>query len=125
MAFDTRQKTGDCLSLVTESTNLPGAPVLLAHSQPASVCDLLAESGLDAGAVAGQNGTLSQVPYGPISVLAVAQHAGADFFLGCTEITLAAGTEPVSIEMTPVSSTVAVPPTTCTTVADKCAGNCS
>jgi hypothetical protein len=127
MIFDATYDSGACLALVTKRSALPSSPVLLAESDPTTPCDLLAASEAEGqdGGVAGREGTIAGVTYGSRSLLAVVQRAQADFFIGCAPADIAADTGVISISVLPVDPTIAVPPTACTTLADKCSGTCS
>jgi hypothetical protein len=101
--------TGACQTLVEQSRTGNLTATAIASSTILSPCDLL-------------NGKGSlPVGYGSYAFLAVAQSSpGQDFLVGCAEQTLSSANTVVTIPMTLASSSMAVPATTCTTVAQTC-----
>jgi len=105
----------DCPSLLVARQSGSDLPTALAQTQPAKLCDVLA----------GNAGKLDDVGYGTVSFLVVAQRGGTDYFTGCILATLnAQTTAPVQVQLAQ-ATTAHIPTTTCSTVADFCAGNCS
>ena len=69
------------------------------------------------------------VPYGEHALLAIAQRKDRqdqvkDFMIGCAIMTIGDGDAPLSIPVRLVSVNVPVPPTTCGSVGEYCAGSC-
>ena len=84
---------------------------------------LVARSDLTPCALRAGQGTLG-VSYGSRAFLVVAQRARQDFLIGCAHVELSATTAPVEIPLALFATTIAVPPTTCASLSDHCAGGC-
>lgn len=127
LVFDATNAAGDgtdCLTLITKRRSggeLPGAPLKIVESAPATPCDLLASnaakpSPTDKGAVS--------VTYGHRSFLVVAERGGSDYFLGCASKDISTEDTVVEIPVSPANATISVPSSPCQSLSDKCASKC-
>jgi hypothetical protein len=113
LVFDASATGADCLSLVTArrtGAQLPKGAALLLDTGAVQTCDLAAGQGT------------FQVSYGSRSFFAIAQRAGQDFFTGCTQADVEANIAPVNISLAQDKTGTTVPPTTCTSLSEKCNG---
>ena len=114
MVFDASVPGADCLSLAIarkSGEDLPASPVLLRDTGAVSTCTLEQSQGQ----------STFDVTYGARSFLAIAQRDGRDFFLGCTQATLAEGGSTIDIWLAESSIGTMVPATSCT-LSQKCGG---
>lgn len=64
------------------------------------------------------------VDFGEVALLAVGQHGGTDFYIGCSLQSVGDGALPVPIYMTPIHDRE-TPATTCTSVSQFCSKGCN
>jgi hypothetical protein len=112
--YSTATAKTDCPSLLVARQSGSDLPTDIAHTDPVAFCDL----------INGKGTPLTNVGYGTVSFLVVAQRGGVDYFTGCTLATLSATSAAVQIQLAQ-ATTAHIPTTTCNTTADFCAGNCS
>ncbi|HEU4409303.1 MAG TPA: hypothetical protein VFS43_28855 [Polyangiaceae bacterium] len=103
----------DCATLIQARRARSLLPAALGETRALAPCDLLASGG----------GEVS-VGAGDAILFGVAQRQGEDFLVGCTARRLDASARDLTLWLTPVDNTVAVPPTACLALSDKCAGRC-
>jgi hypothetical protein len=103
----------DCATLIQARRADSLLPASLGETRAISPCDLLSAGGGDV-----------TVGVGDVVLLGVAQRQGEDFLIGCTSRHLDAATRELTLSLTPVDNTVAVPATACLALSDKCAGRC-
>jgi hypothetical protein len=118
----------DCLTLITKQGaggELPGEPLRVSQSEPATPCDLLASANaIESGEpIAGKKGAVS-VTYGLRSFLVVARRASKDYYIGCQARQISEANIAVEIPVSQANPTIPPPVTTCATLSDKCAGRC-
>lgn len=63
--------------------------------------------------------------FGDYTVMVLAKRSGKPWLVGCAQGTVTKDSGPLVVSVTPFDATVAIPPTSCTTVRDRCSGACS
>jgi hypothetical protein len=101
----------DCPSLITVRSAGGTLPAPLAQTDPLSLCDVLQNG----------KGQLTDIPYGDVSFLVIAQRGGSDYFTGCALATIAQNSTPVAISLEAATTTTHIPSTTCNSVSQRCA----
>ena len=107
------QSGGECFSLVQKRQSHQVLPTPLITSSPVKPCDI---ENAGAGAVT--------VPFGKVSVLAVAVRKNADFLIGCTDANVNEASANVIVSLALASTSVSVPTTACTELQAHCASTC-
>jgi hypothetical protein len=92
-------------------TNQP-LPPRLVEIPPTTPCDL----------AAGRQQLT--IPYGVRAILAVGQRGGQDYLIGCALESVGDGNAPVEVVLTTFSSAIAIPPTSCRELSQKCQRKC-
>jgi hypothetical protein len=110
--YSTNEPNTDCPSLLVARAAKTELPTPLAQTDPVQLCDVLG----------GKAGDITGVAFGEVTFLVVAQADGNDYFTGCSLVTITPTSGPVNVQ---VSTTQAIPATTCQSVSEFCRGDCS
>jgi len=115
--FDLNATHTDCQTLFFARVSGAQLPPTAIPVENVSTCDVAVS----------QAGGLT-VPYGTYAVLVVAKQGTVPLYAGCAAEAATSGDDPANppiVELTRFNASVPVPPaTTCTTIADHCAGRC-
>ena len=105
---------GGCFTLVQKQQSHQQLPDAIVKAGPVSPCDMQTSG---AGALT--------LPFGKVSVLAVATRKNADFLIGCGDGDVSASNAVVTVPLSLAGTSVSVPTTTCAELTAHCSGGCT